>query len=486
MSTSEESIVVIVIDALRRDRVGAMSDGQTLTPNIDALAEDGVIFDNAFSATNATDPSITSIHTGRDPSTVVSHHGPHVTEDEKRRAESVGSVPEQLHADGVNTIAAGRSLARWHSAGFDVYPEETLNVRRRRSIGQQLERISPMLRSAAGRIFETIISVKQSTDSSDEVDDLLKALPDGRFYGFLHMMDTHMPCEPDPEIINELLERQQYPNQGLDEFFEAHADSPYMSDFLTSVVTESDFDVGTARLFARYDGAVIEADQKVGRLVKGLRDRNKLTDTTIIVTSDHGESLDEHGIYFDHHGLYDPSVRVPLIISGSDVPTGRREEYVRLPDLAPTIAESFGSTLSRGIAGQSLHPLLGEAGEWDKHPFVVFNEAHAQRRVGLRTDRYKFIKHVPDSVLEQKRGSSLECGYCNTVHGAERELYDLSEDPDEIMNIAEQQPEIATELEEKLDSYFDGLDEFVTKSGNRVSYDEEEAVLKRLEDLGYK
>jgi arylsulfatase A-like enzyme len=409
-----------------------------------------------------------------------------VTEDEKRRAESVRSVPEQLQADGVNTVAAGRSLARWHSSGFDEYPEEALDVRRRRSIGQQLERISPKLRSAAGRFYETVTSLKQSAEDCDEVDDLLEALTDGRSYGFLHMMDPHMPCEPDPEIIEELLERREYPNQDLQEFFDTHADSPYIADFLANVATDADFDVGLARLFARYDGAVIEADRKVGRLVERLRDRDLLDDTIIIVTSDHGESLDEHGIYFDHHGLYDPSVRVPLIVSGPGTPTARREESVRLPDLAPTIADSLGIEWDSSGVGQSLRPLLGGSGEWDDRPFVVFSEAQAQRRVGIRTDRYKFIKHVADPVLERKQGKSFGCNYCNTIHGGERELYDLTRDPGENTNIVDEQPDVAAELEAKLDSYFNELEECTPESESRVTYDEEEAVLERLEDLGYK
>lgn len=486
MTDSPHNVILVVIDALRRDRVGTITHEETLTPNIDALAEDGVVFENAFSATNATDPSVTSIHTGREPSTVVSHHGQNVTADEKRRAEGVTSLPEQLQAEGIRTVAAGRGLARWHSAGFDEYPHETLDIRRRRSIGDRLERISPALRSAAGRIYEKFAALKQSAEDTDEVDELLESLTGDRFYGFIHMMDPHVPCDPDPELIEELLERREYPNEDLQEFFDAHEDSPYIADYLSSIVTDADFEVGLARLFARYDGAVIEADQKVGRLVEGLRSRGLLEETTIIVTNDHGESLDEHGIYFDHHGLYEPSVRVPLIVSGPGVPTARRDEYVRLPDLAPTIAETFGSTLDSDGVGQSLRALLGGPSEWDERSFVVFSEAQAQRRVGIRTDRYKFIKHVADPVLERKQGKSLECNYCNTIHGGERELYDLSKDPGENTNIVDQQPEVATELEAKLEAYFDELDAFTPESESRVSYDEEDAVLERLEDLGYK
>lgn len=486
MTSSTQHVVVVVIDALRRDRIGAMTGGETITPNIDALAENGTVFENAFSATNATDPSITSIHTGHEPSTIVSHHGPHVTNSEKRRAESVRSVPEQLQADGIRTVAAGRSLGRWHSSGFDEYPKKTLDVHRRRSIGQQLERISPALRSAAGWIYETITAVKQSTDNSDEVDDLLAGLTENQSYGFIHMMDPHLPCEPDSNIVRMLLENRDYPNQDLQKFFNTHAENPFIAESLRDVATDADFEVGLARLFSRYDGAVIEADRKVGRLVEELRSRELLDDTTIIVTSDHGESLNEHGIYFDHHGLYDPSVRVPLVISGPGVPTAWREEFVRLPDLAPTIAKTFDSKISSDGVGQSILPLLGGTGEWDERTFVVFNEAQAQRRIGIRTDRYKFIKHVEDPVLEEKRGSSLECGYCNTVHGGERELYDLSADPEETANIVDQQSEVATELEAELDSYFDELSEIAPERETRITYEEEEAVLERLEELGYK
>jgi arylsulfatase A-like enzyme len=481
-----EKMILVVIDALRRDRVGIMSGGATLTPNIDALAEDGVIFENAFTAANATDPSVTSIHSGYDPSAVVLHHGPNVTEDEKRRAESVVSVPERLQANGIRTVAAGRSLARWHSSGFDEYPEEVIGDYERRWIERQLNRLSPKLKPIAQRLYGMVSKLKNDVYSDDEVDRLLNLLTDSRCYGFLHIMDTHVPHNPDPDIIERLLNHREYCNQNLQEFFETHMDYPYISDYLRETATDADFEAGLARLFARYDGAVVEADQKVGRLVEGLRDRDYLSDTTIIITSDHGESLNEHGIYFDHHGLYGPSVRVPLIISGSDIPDNKREEYVSLFDVAPTISEHFEVEPDGDMSGQSLFSLWDQDGEWRKREFVIFHEAQAQRRIGIRTGRYKLIKHVSDPVLEEKHGSSLECGYCDIIHGNERELYDLHKDPLETTNIVEQQPEVAAKLESKVDAYLNNIDQVESETKSQIVYNNQDKVIERLEQLGYK
>jgi arylsulfatase A-like enzyme len=86
---------------------GSFGDGESLTPNIDQLAADGTVFTHAFTCTNTTDPSITSIHTGRDPESVVRHHGPFVTDAEKRRAEAAPTVPEQLQEAGYLTAVEG-------------------------------------------------------------------------------------------------------------------------------------------------------------------------------------------------------------------------------------------------------------------------------------------------------------------------------------------------------------------------------------------
>lgn len=484
MTDRIQNVVLVVVDALRRDRVSAYEQGYDLTPNLASLASDGTVFENAFACTNATDPSMTSIHTGRDPDTVVKHHGPLVSDEEKQVAESVTTVPETLQSAGVSTVATGRPLGRWHTHGFDQFPTETVDRYERRAMGERLEAISPHLRTFAGAVYDRIAKLR-SSDDSDEISEFLDTIDDGPFYGLVHLMDTHIPYDHDEALVDEFLDRHDYPNRDLDAFFEEHEDSYYVTDVLKQHVDEADYRDGLARLFATYDASVRHADEKVGRLVEGLRRRGLADETAIVVTSDHGESLDEHGIYFDHHGLYEPTIRVPMIVAGPTDAAPRREEFVQLYDLAPTTLDLFGVDASLDCDGRSFAPLLGGDGTWDDRDHVVVQEAHAQRRLGIRTADHKYIKHVEDEVLERERGDSFRCGYCNTVHGDRQELYDLGDDPGETTDLVEDRPELAADLEAELTAYFDGLDYPEGVSG-AVEYETEEAVLDRLEDLGYR
>jgi arylsulfatase A-like enzyme len=488
VSSGSRNLVVVVIDALRRDRVGVYSDGDSLTPNIDALAAGGTTFENAFTCTNATDPSVTSIHTGRDPESVVTHHGPFVTEAEKRRAASVRTVPELLQEAGIHTAVTGRTLGRWHSRGFDHYPETSLDRYRRRAIGERLGSISPRLRQFAGAVYERASALVSS--STDEIDRLLDVIDDGSSYGFVHMMDTHVPYSYDEGVVEDRLATGSYPSQDLEEFFSAHAANPYVAETMREYSEPADYRAGLARWYAKYDAAVVRADRKVGKLVDRLRARGLFEDTTVVVTSDHGESLDEHGIFFEHHGLYEPQVRVPLVVGGPAIPTQRRDELVQLYDLAPTTLDVLGVDATLDCDGRSLAPLLGRSGDWGDREHVVIQEAHAQRRIGVRSDRYKFLKHECDEVLERERGDSFRCGYCETVHGDRRELYDLEADPGESENIVEAAPDRAAALEDAASTYFDSLTDpgadAALDQDETVEYEDEQAVLDRLEDLGYR
>jgi len=483
--TEVRNVVLVVIDALRRDRVGVYADeGRSLTPNVDRLAADGTLFENAFTCTNTTDPSITSIHTGRDPESVVRHHGPFVTDAEKRRAEAVETVPERLHEAGFMTAVTGRTLGRWHGRGFEHYPEPSLGRYRRRAIGERLGAISPRLRALAGEVYERV-SAAVDSGTADEIEQFLGALDDRPFYGMVHTMDTHVPYSYDEGVVDELLSRNDYPDRDLEAFFDAHSDNPYVDETMREYAEPADYEVGLARWYAKYDAAAARADRKLGKLIDGLAERGRLDETAVIVTSDHGESLDEHGIYFDHHGLYEPQIRVPLAVRGPGIPDRRRDEMVQLYDLAPTTLDLLGVRNGLDADGRSLVPLLGGAGEWDDREQVVFQEANAQRRLGVRTGRYKYITAAPDEVLERERGDAFRCGYCDTVHGDERELFDIEADPGETENLVGERPALADRLDGAIEAYYEGL-ETVEAGDGRVEYEDEEEVMERLEDLGYR
>ena len=124
-----------------------------------------------------------------------------------------------------------------------------------------------------------------------------------------------------------------------------------------------------------YDGAVSEADEVVGRLVKYLKANQLYDQSTIILLSDHGEGLGDHGE--EAHGLlvYDEALRVPLIIKpAASEASGRRvSALVQLADIAPTVLDLAKAPVPDDLAGQSLTPLL--AGDNAFPARIVYSES---------------------------------------------------------------------------------------------------------------
>lgn len=487
-------ILLIVVDALRRDRVGALGSSADLTPNIDRLADEGTIFERAFSTCNATDPAVTSLHTGRFPRTTVYHHGKFVTDVEKERVEATTPLPVRLRDADVDTVATGRPMGRWHRRGFRVYPtvrEQTDNSRF--PSPKHILQVSPQLCRLGQRLYDkydnalssgndpaqspSYESLYQNYDTGDDpVAVFNKVVRPEPTYSFVHLMDTHTPYLPHPSTVAERLRESTYERSELS-----------LSGHERSLVKPSreDYEYGTGRIIARYDAAVIEADQTVGRLLNLLEQRGIRDKTTVIVTSDHGESLTEHGIICDHHGLYDQSIHVPLVVDVPGTNGGAVDEFVQLTDLTPTILQLYELEPPAGIHGRSLLTLLDDDESWQPRDFVVAEEAHTQRKVAIRTADHKYIEHEADSILKRRRGNSLECAYCGEVHGAEHELYNLHEDPEECRNIVDKESVIAERLHDRLQGFLSGLTA-PTATASPAKYDDEEVVMKRLEELGYR
>lgn len=492
MNTSErvENVIVVVIDALRADRVGVIA-GRNLTPNLDKLAECGTVFENAFTCNNATDPSVTSINTGRHPRSVVLHHGNFVTAEEKLRVESVPLIPEILSKKGFNTVATGRPMGRWHRSGFDTYPSQPgNNANRVKTLFDGMPSAFSKVPRTVFQTFDAITSLtnnrKRKESNWNAIEELLDNINEQPFYGFVHLMDTHIPYTPRQEHVNEMLAINDYPNQPLDEFFSNHESRPAIIDQIRDFVTDADYEVGLARLFARYDAAVMEADEKIAQLISGLEDRSLKDQTAIIVLSDHGESLGEHGIFFDHHGIYDPSIHIPLIIETPSRTVDRIADFVQPIDLAPTIINLLDLPVDVHFDGQSLTSLLTDnSEEWDSRSGVLVEEAYAQRRTAFRTEKWKYIKHVSDSRLEELRGSSVKCVCCDMIHAEPDELYNLVDDKGEQKNLIDDRPVVAERMGQQLKGITDDITHVIATE-DYVEYENEGTVLKRLSELGYR
>lgn len=501
----ETNVLVIVVDALRLDRVGAFG-GRELTPNIDSLATESAIFTNAYSTANATDVAVTSIQTGRYPlSHGVVNHGTRVTDQEKNSVEQLTQLPEVLSESGYRTAKFGRPLGRWHRKGFDKYPssmermaafdkrdKNDENGSAKQKIRESLERIHPALRTTASKLYQSVQSppekaevVAKYQDASDDVvqnfEDFIQK--DTSFYAFVHLMDTHAPYEANPEVVKTQLDEFEYRTdvsmrgtgshpRTFDELIE-NGEYPEIKEryYLP------DGSPTTAITDAHYDAAVTQADNRVGKILTLLRESGVYDDTLIVFLSDHGESLTEHGIYHDHHGLYDVSVHIPLIIRPPNGASKEITEFVQITDIAPTI-EQYADTDEIDADGYSLRPVIEENQPIDRS-YILAEEAHTQRRRMVRSKDSKLIYLLDGSTI---------CRYCDVEHASETEFYDLVEDPSETENVAKSSEEKVLQLREYGD---ERATEFKkrrpdTKTEQRVTYGDEDEVKDRLEALGYR
>jgi arylsulfatase A-like enzyme len=165
-----------------------------------------------------------------------------------------------------------------------------------------------------------------------------------------------------------------------------------------------------------------------------------------VITSDHGETLYEHECYFDHHGLYDCTLAVPLIIKfPGRVPAGKRVSDVSLiSDIMPTVLELLGIDSGMAFDGRSLTGMIAgeEAGRISE---FYITECTWMRKHGWRTHEWKLICSLePDFHFKP-----------------EVELYNLIQDPEENVNVADKEPEVVALLTKRMEDHIAGREKQV-------------------------
>jgi len=350
------NVLLITLDTLRADHVGAYGSGLGTTPAIDSLAAGGVRFQNAISSVPLTLPSHATILSGVLPL----HHG--------LRNNGAGSFPADratlatlLAAKGFRTAAFTGAFVLDHrfglNRGFDVYDDE---IPRDPTVGDHLE-----AERRGDAVVDRALQWLKPGSSSDA---------GGRpFFAWVHLYDAHAPyVAPEP-------------------FRSRYASSPY-------------------------DGEIAFVDQQVQRLLAALDQRGERDRTIIIISGDHGEALGEHGELTHGLLLYEPTLRVPLIISAP----GMLEPYVvstavSLTDIAPTVAGLLDLPFGSKIDGHDLSPAMREHRE--PPPADIYAETEYPTVFGW------------SSLAAIRRGAH------KYISAPAPELYDLASDPRETHNV---------------------------------------------------
>jgi arylsulfatase A-like enzyme len=427
-------VVLISIDSLRADGLGAYGAPNETSPAIDALAAEGALFENTFAPTSWTLPSHVTLFTGLP---IQSHRvdAPHRRIDRARHL-----LAEHLARQGYRTAGFVSSpfLQRGYGfgRGFEIY-------RHFQSVKEEQVPPSPAARDGS-----------HGDETAREVIDAalawLGAQPeDGSpLFLFVHLWDVHydyIPPAPydrmfDPDYEGDLDPRGYEHNDGI-----------------SAEMPERD----RTHLRALYDGEIRWTDAQLGRLLQGLRERERSEDIVIALVADHGDEFFEHGNKGHYKTLFDESVRVPWIVrSPGRVPAGTRVEAVAgLDDVAPTLLSLAGLPPLPEATGRDLAPLFAGEDVPARPSLLTLHHKTALRGFGWKV------------LVDTRTGAAA--------------YYDLVADP------AEQRPARAQDVApEKLaaalarirdsNSYADTLS---WKGDGEVELDAETRV--RLRELGY-
>jgi arylsulfatase len=257
------------------------------------------------------------------------------------------------------------------------------------------------------------------------------------FFLFLHYWDTHTPYLPPERYRTMFYEGDPFdPGHDTMATLRNEAAWPFFKRWHYDLLTDDPenrpvMDVGY--ITALYDAEVRYLDDLMSDLMSCLHDLGLADDTVVLFTADHGESLTEHGLYFDHPGLYEQTIRVPLIVWGKNLGvSGRVPGLATHLDLLPTLLTMAGRVPLPGLEGLDLMA-AAKAGQVERRE-IACCECTWRAAWAWRNERYKLIKTIDPGPY--------------TDHGIE--LYDLKADPQELNNLALEQPERAAQYELEL------------------------------------
>ncbi|QLG28680.1 sulfatase [Halorarum halophilum] len=484
------NVVLIVVDALRYDRVGVSS---VRTPTLDHFARKNTTFTDAIANSNTTDICVTTIQTGQYPiEHGVLHHGTDVTERERQFGHGAPSLAERLKSEGYQTIAVEPVLKRWHRDGFDRFVDGVDNDDVKKtgmsglipdwaiSMGGSILDYFPTY--VQNNIREAVLNVVTDTTDGKGVTksalELLDDVDEDPFFCFLHYWDVHTPYNPPENYVEAVKERNDYDETPLQDVFEEYGlEGTITGEGLRKRKLHGRRPETIGEIQAHYDAAVEYVDDCIGDLFEGLEQRGLDDDTLLVVTADHGESMTEKGVFFDHHGLHDPVVHVPLLFGGTDIPNSTVSATVQHVDVAPTICELIGIQELPGV-GESLVPLMrGNTTEPPRNGVAFAEERHTRSARMIRQNSLKLI-----NTLE----GDGSCRYCQRKHEPSKALYDLDSDPSEKANLlnGDEYCSQVRALLEQFEEFEMGLIE-PTPDDSISEYDEAE-LENRLEHLGYR
>ena len=410
--------LLISIDTLRADHLGCYGYCRPTSPAIDAIAKDGVLFENFYSQCHWTIPSFATIFTGLYPiNNLMAASNMEIPTFTQQLPDEIPTLPELLRAEGGATVAIDNLMDfRNHYSCFGRGYMYYVNPSRPPSFG------------CAGLKAE---------HATERALGWLKVHANEPFFMHLHYWDPHQKYAPPEE---DLKAATTAPLE--------HKQAVTGEDYIARCGLAGEIGEHERDQIDLYDGEIRHADRNVGEIVRLLKRKRVYKDTLIIVVSDHGELMAEEKRGFCHYTAREGLVRVPLIVKAP----GNRSAGKRVPalaqqiDITPTVLDYWGVKPNVEFDGKSVRALI--EGRTKKHHEWIFtfgNWLDDLRCRAITGKKWKLIKNYlgVHEGFPARRHRPLS-------QMPDRELYDLENDPEELRNLADAEPEMANDLEAKL------------------------------------
>ena len=380
------NVLVLLVDALRADRLGLHGCPRDTSPNLDRAARDGLVFDRAFTPTPWTLPAVVSLLTGTEPTT----HGVIDAADSVLPADRL-TLADALRAAGYTTAAFLGNPLIGESHGFRPafeHFEECFFM----DAGRLNRRLVRWLRAHRGeRFFAYVHYMEPHTPY---------AAP-GPFYGFFapgyagrFVRNTwNVVTDPTAAALGAALSRG-VPVELRPELGE-RAENQRWRVLAGNAIFERFLDL--------YDGEVRFWDHEFGLLRRQLEELGLARDTIVVVLADHGEEFAEHGRFGHGFDFFDEALHVPLVVLDPDETRPRRiAGPASLTDLAPLLLDRLGLPVPPEMEGRTLDRIDGPAGLERavlSHSSYFVPDGALQRAVrtpalSLRDAEYQLV-HVP-------------------------------------------------------------------------------------------
>ena len=409
------NLVLILSDEHNRDCLGCYGHKIVKTPNLDALAERGTRFTNAYCNSPICVPSRAALATGR-----YVHQTGHWD-----NAHPYDGTPESWHhmVDRAGMTSTSIGKLHFRAEGRNGFTEEIVPLHVVDGLGDLkglLRAPLPDKKGADAMALDAGAATSEyylydCTITERAVDWLeTRDAEDGPFVLFVSLVMPHFPLQVPAEYF------APYHALGLEALnvgakVDLH-DHPALAALRAYMNYEDYFDDDARqRALAAYFGMVTAIDNMVGQIVAAVSARADADRTVIAYSSDHGENLGNRGLW-GKSVMYEDSLAVPMILAGPGVPEGQVcKTPVSLIDIAPTVRDLTGLPRDENLHGTSLHVISRELDDPDRPVFAEYHAAGSPTGMFMyREGRWKLVEYA----------------------GMESQLFDLASDPGETLNLA--------------------------------------------------